>query len=329
MDWRVTFPVSGVETWVFLPPLVAFVVSFFASMGGVAGAFLILPFQVSFLHFASPSVSSTNLVYNIVAIPSGVYRYMREGRMVWPLAWVLILGTLPGVLIGYYIRVFWLPDPRAFKLFVACVLVYIGARLLREVFDSLRPSRIRKTDGGPKPGERDNAGGWDGLRFAGDRMDPDARVKTVSWSMRRVGYEFCGERFSFEIPKMLSLAFVVGIVGGAYGIGGGSIISPFCVSFFRLPVYTVAGAALLGTFLTSVAGVFFYSVLPAKSGVPTSPDWPLGILFGVGGFLGMYCGARLQKFVPQRLIKIMLGLLLALLAADYIVEFFAGLGGRG
>ena len=329
MDWRVTFPVSGVETWAFLPPLVAFVVSFFASMGGVAGAFLILPFQVSILHFVSPSVSSTNLVYNIVAIPSGVYRYMREGRMVWPLAWVLILGTLPGILIGYYIRVFWLPDPRAFKLFVAGVLLYIGARLLREVFAAPRRSGILRTNGGPKRGEQDNAGVWDGLRLAGDRMDRDARVKTVSWSMRRVDYEFCGERFSFEMPKMLILAFVVWIVGGAFGIGGGSVISPFCVSFFRLPVYTIAGAALLGTFLTSVAGVSFYSLLPLKSGVPTSPDWPLGILFGLGGFLGMYCGARLQKFVPQRLIKIMLGLLLVLLAADYIVEFFAGLGGGG
>lgn len=329
MDLRVTFPVSGVETWVFLPPLVGFVVSFFASMGGVAGAFLILPFQVSFLHFVSPSVSSTNLVYNVVAIPSGVYRYIREGRMIWPMAWVLILGTLPGVLIGYYIRVLWLPDPRAFKLFVACVLVYIGTRLLREAFKAYRPSGIQKESRDLKADGRDSTGGLEIPAFAGDRMDLDGKVKSVSWSIRKVGYEFCGEEFSFGIPKMLALAFVVGIVGGAYGIGGGSIISPFCVSFFRLPVYTVAGAALLGTFLTSIAGVFFYSVLPAKSGVPTLPDWPLGILFGAGGFFGMYCGARLQKFVPQRLIKIMLGLLLGFLAADYIVEFFTGLAGSG
>ena len=37
----ITFPVSQVKTWVFLPPLVAFVVSFFTSMGGVSGAFLL------------------------------------------------------------------------------------------------------------------------------------------------------------------------------------------------------------------------------------------------------------------------------------------------
>ena len=37
-----------------------------------------------------------------------------------------IAGT-PGVFIGYYLRIFYLPDPRAFKLFAGCVLLYIGA----------------------------------------------------------------------------------------------------------------------------------------------------------------------------------------------------------
>ena len=77
------FAVSGVDVNPFLPPLVAFVVSFFTSMGGVSGAFLLLPFQVSVLGFTSPAVSPTNLIFNIVAIPSGVYRYIREGRMAW------------------------------------------------------------------------------------------------------------------------------------------------------------------------------------------------------------------------------------------------------
>ena len=68
------FPVSGVEVNPVWPFVVAFVVSFFTSMGGVSGAFLLLPFQVRFLGCTSPSVSATNQGFNIVAIPSGVYR---------------------------------------------------------------------------------------------------------------------------------------------------------------------------------------------------------------------------------------------------------------
>ena len=102
-------------------------------MAGISGAFLLLPFQVSFLNFTTPSVSATNFVYNIAAIPSGVYRYLREGRMAWPLTLMVITGTLPGVFIGYYLRVIYMPNPLDFKLFVGCVLLYIGLRLLYDM----------------------------------------------------------------------------------------------------------------------------------------------------------------------------------------------------
>jgi hypothetical protein len=122
---------------------------------------------------------------------------------------------------------------------------------------------------------------------------------------------------------MFVLAFVVGIIGGTYGIGGGAIIAPFCVAVFHLPVYTIAGAALMGTFITSIAGVFFYSVIPAKAGMATSPDWLLGFLFGIGGTVGIYLGARCQKFVPQRYIKLILGILIVFLAVRYVSQYFA------
>ena len=315
------FASSGVDTWLLTPPLVAFVVSTFTSMGGISGAFLLLPFQVSVLHFTSPAVSATNFVYNIVAIPSGVYRYMKEGRMAWPLAWIVIIGTLPGVLIGYYLRVLYLPDPRAFKLFVGLVLLYIGGRLAYE----LTP-RGRRGKQEMKAIEARFAAEAQRMRSRHDArvsagLPADAVVKTVSVSIRRVEFEFWGQRFAFSTPGMGLLALLVGIVGGTYGIGGGAIIAPFCVAVFGLPIYTVAGAALLGTFLTSVAGVAFYSIIPAASGMSTHPDWLLGSLFGIGGFAGMYCGARLQKFVPQTVIKLMLSMTILALALQYVLQF--------
>jgi len=319
------FPVSGVETWVFLPPVVAFVVSFFTSMGGVSGAFLLLPFQMSYLGFTTPSVSATNFVYNIVAIPSGVYRYVKEGRMAWPLTWVVIVGTLPGVFIGYYLRVLYLPDPRSFKAFVGCVLLYLGVRLLYEM--TPRSQRGKQAIKALDEKFEEHARSIKETRTArmASGLPAEAVIKTVSFSLARVEYDFWGERFSFSTPGMLCLAFIVGIIGGTYGIGGGAIIAPFCVAVFRLPVYTVAGAALMGTFLTSIAGVFFYSVVPVKAELSTVPDWQLGFLFGIGGLVGMYCGARLQKYVPQRFIKLTLGILILFLAVRYIVAYVAAL----
>jgi uncharacterized membrane protein YfcA len=52
-----------------------------------------------------------------------------------------------------------------------------------------------------------------------------------------------------------------------------------------------------------------------------APDWLLGILFGAGGLIGMYLGARVQKYVPERWIKLMLGTVIIAVASQYILSF--------
>ena len=314
------FPTAGIEVSPWLPPLVAFGISFFTSMGGVSGAFLILPFQVSVLGFTSPAVSATNQVFNIVAIPSGVYRYIKEGRMVWPLTWAVIIGTLPGVFIGAILRIQYLPDPKNFKMFAGLVLLYIGGRLLKDL--------LRKKTVGDKASAEEQfqmivkkyrqtnisrqAEGREGL----------PRVAVRKFSFSRIVYEFYGQTFEINTMGIMALSLAVGIVGGVYGIGGGAIIAPFFVSFFGLPVYTVAGAALMGTFVTSVAGVIFYQLIaPFYPDMAIAPDWLLGFLFGIGGFAGMYCGARFQKFVPARVIKWILTFCILFPAVKYIWGF--------
>jgi uncharacterized membrane protein YfcA len=315
----VYFESAGIEVWPWLPPLVAFVISFFTSMGGVSGAFLLLPFQMSVLGYTTPSVSATNHLYNVVAVPSGVLRYVKEGRMVWPLTGVVIAGTLPGVLTGAVIRVRYLPNPSHFKLFAAAVLLYIGVRLLKDL--------IRKSHLSTKTAEQ---------RFQElsrqHRQRAQARgvsmptAKTVELKLTHLEYEFYGERYRVAAPGAFFLSLIVGLVGGIYGIGGGAIVAPFFVSVFGLPVYTVAGAALMGTFVTSVAGVALYQGMSSfYPGISVAPDWQLGILFGAGGMAGMYLGARCQKLVPAKAIKWMLAGIIVLTAARYIWAFVASL----
>ncbi|OQX25494.1 MAG: hypothetical protein BWK80_15215 [Desulfobacteraceae bacterium IS3] len=313
------FSVSGIEVSPWIPPIVAFTISLFTSMGGVSGAFLLLPFQVSVLGFNSPAVSATNQVFNIVAIPSGVYRYIREGRMVWPLTWVVIIGTLPGVFIGAILRVQYLPNPRNFKVFAGFVLLYIGIRLMK---DLLKKKEVGKNG---LSAEEQFQKLMKEYRKSGDpNQEKLPHVIVEKFSLSRIIYEFYGQRFDVNAMGIMALSFVVGIIGGVYGIGGGAIIAPFFVSFFHLPIYTVAGAALMGTFVTSVAGVAFYQIIaPFYPNTAIAPDWLLGFLFGIGGFAGMYCGARLQKFIPAKAIKWMLVFCILFPAIKYIWEFMS------
>lgn len=312
------FPVSGIEVAPFIPVIVAFVISFFTSMGGVSGAFLLLPFQISVLGFSSPSVSPTNMVYNIIAIPSGVYRYIKEGRMAWPLATIIIAGTLPGVFVGVFFRIRYLPDPKHFKIFVGCVLLYVALKLLYELRANSEKEKGNTANLEDRFKERSE-------RIRRNRKEEDTSplgIKTLRFSLTNYTFGFYGETFTFNPLTLFFLTFAVGIIGGTYGIGGGAIVAPFLVTIFGLPVYTIAGATLLGTFMTSIVGVIFYTVIApfyAHTGLSIVPDWKLGILFGLGGFLGIYCGARLQKYFPARTIKLILGLAIFSLSVRYVM----------
>jgi len=107
----------------------AFAIALVATPAGISGAVLLLPFQVSVLGTPSPSVTPTNLLYNVVATPGALYRYWRQGQTGGRLALVLIAGTLPGVIGGSIIRVELLPAPQVFDLVVAAVLIPLGTWL--------------------------------------------------------------------------------------------------------------------------------------------------------------------------------------------------------
>jgi uncharacterized membrane protein YfcA len=109
--------------------LAAYAVAALATPAGISGAVLLLPFQVSVLGTPSPSVTPTNLLYNVVATPGALYRYWRQGQTGGRLALVLIAGTVPGVIAGSVIRVELLPGPRVFDLVVAAVLLPLGGWL--------------------------------------------------------------------------------------------------------------------------------------------------------------------------------------------------------
>ena len=113
------------------------------------------------------------------------------------------------------------------------------------------------------------------------------------------------------------LSLIVGVVGGIYGIGGGSLLAPILMAA-GFSAYEVAPATLVATFLTSIAGIITYQALQLTHGGAIAPDWGLGAFMGAGGFAGSYLGARLQSRLPERSLRKLLGAIACLVALRYI-----------
>jgi uncharacterized membrane protein YfcA len=162
-----------------LAALLAFVLALVTRPAGVSGAVLLLPIQVSVLGVPSPAVTPTNLLYNVLSTPGALMRFARERRLRTPLTGLLVAGTLPGVVVGAFVRVEYLSDSRDFAFIAAGALLPLGLWLL---FGAQRLPRVRPT--------------------------ATRQLRGVVW--------------------MLALA--VGVIGGIYGIGGGSVLAPILIA---------------------------------------------------------------------------------------------------
>lgn len=127
-------------------------------------------------------------------------------------------------------------------------------------------------------------------------------------------------RETFSPGWVSVLGAVAATIGGIYGVSGGSIIAPALAGVFGLSVRRVAPAALVATLITSAAGVASFIAIDVAGGAAASsrPDWMLALLFGVGGMLGGATGAGLSRRVPERGLRVLLGMLALTLGTIYV-----------
>ncbi|EFC83389.1 anion permease [Parafrankia sp. EUN1f] len=107
---------------------------------GVSGAMFLLPVQLDLLSVPNPAVTPTNLLFNVIATPGSLLRYRQQKQLGGPLTRRLVAGTLPGVVLGAFVRVTFAPGAGMFRLLLACLLLPLGTWLCVR---TLRPPRPR------------------------------------------------------------------------------------------------------------------------------------------------------------------------------------------
>jgi uncharacterized membrane protein YfcA len=272
--------------------------SMLTSPVGVSGAVFLLPVQLDVLRIPSPAVTPTNLLFNVISVPGALFRHHRTGRLGGPLTRQMLWGTLPGVVLGAVIRVFVVPGPRVFRVALALLLLPLGVWLCARARSGAPPHQAEPVH----PIHR--AEPTHPAELLHQLSDPAAAVSAPPVAGR---------------GAVTTLALIVGVIGGIYGIGGGSILGPILVGR-GMPVAQVAPAALMSTFLTSVVGAGTYAVLALGASGDIAPAWGTGLACGVGGLIGGYVGTRLQPRLPEAGLRFLLGGLAVGLALIYLVQ---------
>jgi uncharacterized membrane protein YfcA len=111
--------------------------------------------------------------------------------------------------------------------------------------------------------------------------------------------------WSFALPE--GLIPLVGLIGGScqglISIGGGMIIPPILVTFFRQTQAMAQGFAIALVMPSSIVALLTF----ANAGLV---DWKMGVLFALGGALTVSYGVRVAHGLPERRLRVAFALML-------------------
>ncbi len=91
-----------------------------------------------------------------------------------------------------------------------------------------------------------------------------------------------------NLPKLLLLGFLTGLLSGFFGIGGGFLIVPGLMLATGMPILNAIGSSL-------VAVAAFGLTSAANYAVSGFVDWRLAAIFLAGGVVGGFAGAALAN----------------------------------
>lgn len=291
----------------YMMPVVVFLGTFligimFAIVGAAGGLFT-AAFQIVVIGTqgmiginAANVIKPTNLFLTVFSPISGVWTYFRERRLAWPVAACLVSGIAIGAFwVGPTYSARYLPmQSYTFYLGFFCLLLS-GKLLLESTQRGIEAKRgvkaiVQKYDQTVKKAKSEGKVAKIGVVTI-NRFTP-TRIDLVFWD----------EKFKANPVALFLGGLIIGCIASAFGVGGGFMLVPFMTSVMHFPMYLAVPVALCGTFATSIGGVARYVLLGYH------PDWIMAALIAAGAIIGGTVGSKIQKRIPEILLKRFLAL---------------------
>lgn len=98
------------------------------------------------------------------------------------------------------------------------------------------------------------------------------------------------------ILLIIVIGAVAGLLGGAFGIGGGIVMVPAFLLLLKQPIHTAIGTSLMVVIPISIAGALRHYTL-------NNVHFSIVLWAGLGGIIGAVLGASIIEHVPAFYVK--------------------------
>ncbi len=317
---EIAFPLAGVKVPIWHLIWMGFWTGYTMAIVGEAAGIFALPYQMSILQFSTAHVTPTTQLLTFLNPFGALFGFRRNRQWNLDLAMWVCLGGVIGGLTGPFLRITLLSDTKPFTLVVGLALVVAGGHLC------LAAAKGYKARGNPsgldaKFREEAAARKKKGLSPAG--LPDGVGIETLARDGLQLTIGFWGETWVVNRAFLFMTGALVGVISAALGVGGGFLLVPIFAAVYGLPMYVLVAATIPYVIVLSAVGLFTYGViLPAVTGTAIAPEWAWGFFAAAGGILGAWCAAKTQRFVPEHLLKVMLGSITGLAGLLYVTDFF-------
>lgn len=263
----------------FLIFITAISIGVIASMIGIGGNSLFIPILVIFLNLDIHVAIATMVFSSFFIGLSSLIVYFKSRVVDFKLALLIEAGTIPGAFLAPHISVLTSTEILTY--------IFVTAMLLISVYMGL--SNHFKPD-------------------AETRECPAQRTvfKKYFW-IREYNYKNEKHTAVINIPLTIIISFIIGLIVGLIGVAGGTMKVPFLNLVCGVPMIISVGTAFLMITLTSIsatAGYALYALINFSIALP--------IIIGL--IIGSQLGSRVALKLPQKKLKIIFSIALALIS---------------
>jgi len=244
-----------------------------------------LPVLIFVYHYPEPVAIGTTITAVILTAASGAIAHIRMRNVDRETAVVIGASGATGAAVGDVLFNILSAHMWALDLVLGVAFIYTSIRMV-----------------------------WEGLKGMKMRLARRATVpaRAAAANPNRPGAGLGGRVPGTALQKAV-LGFCVGIISGIVGLGGGYVLVPAFIYLLSSPVKIAVG--------TSLASFLPLAVVSAAPKLASgNADALAAVLLGAGTVAGAQAGARLVPKTPAWAIKLLFGLLFAVVSLKFIVK---------
>ncbi|TGB02208.1 sulfite exporter TauE/SafE family protein [Halobacillus salinus] len=259
--------------------LIGVLTAFVGSIAGLGGGVILVPVLL-FLGERFPqfdwvnpqSIVGISLVVMIFTGLSSALSYLKHDRVDKKIGYLFLVGSVPGGVVGAWLNQFFKTD--GYSLVFGIIMIFVSALFFlprREAGSPLFKSGIKREK------------------------------------------ELNGEIYTYHMPIVVGflLSFVVGLLSGLLGIGGGSLLTPAMILLFSIPPHIATATSMFMIFFASISSSGMHILLGHV-------EWAHTLYFIPGAYVGGMLGAKVNRKLNGHLVEWVLRVLLILIGIRLI-----------